>query len=140
MVTINLREYYPFYQQDMFVEVPDDLAAQFTQWERDESSYHRKRHRHQSHYSLDTSEGIERSILFVADSPDEHYERRLTHEQLHAALFSLPDKQVKRIYAHYLLGLSKAEIARTEGVGKAAVGQSINNGLRKLEVLLKNIL
>ncbi len=140
MKTINLRDFYPYYQNDVFVDVPDDLATQLGQWERDENTYHRKRHRHRAHYSLDGSRGVEGHILFIAASPDERYEKTLTHEQLLAALYSLPDKQVKRIYLHCILGLSKAEIARTEGVGKATVGQSINSGLRKLESLVRNFL
>lgn len=137
MVTINLRDYYPFYQNDVFVEIPNDLAAQLRQWEREEKAHCRKKRRYHANYSLDYGDGIARSVLFVADTPDEHYERRLTREQLHSALSTLPDKQVKRIYAHYFMGLSKAEIARTEGIDRVTVGQSIARGLRKLEIALK---
>ena len=60
-------------------------------------------------------------------------------EQLHAALAALPDKQAKRIYAHYFLGLNKAEIARSEKVGKATVCASISRGLKKVEKILRNV-
>lgn len=59
---------------------------------------------HKAYYSLDRGDGIEHSVLFVSLSPDEIYERKLTSEQLHAAIATLPDKQAKRIYAHYLTG------------------------------------
>nr|WP_237712701.1 sigma factor-like helix-turn-helix DNA-binding protein [Paenibacillus elgii] len=39
-------------------------------------------------------------------------------QQLHVAISALPDKQGKRIYAHYVLGISKSEIARAEGVSE----------------------
>lgn len=75
--------------------------------------------------------------LFVSMSPCEIYQRKVMNQQLHAAIASLPDKQAKRIYAHYFLGMSKSVIARTEGISKAAVGDSIERGLRHMEVFLK---
>ena len=68
------------------------------------------------------------------------YERKVTAEQLHAAIASLPDKQAKRIYAHYILGMSKAEIARAEGVAENAVKDAIGRGLKRMEKYLKNTL
>ena len=41
--------------------------------------------------------GIEHSALFVALSPCELYERKVTMQELHAAIASLPDKQAKRV-------------------------------------------
>ncbi|TCO68694.1 RNA polymerase sigma factor [Marinisporobacter balticus] len=46
---------------------------------------------------------------------------KLTSQQLHAAIASLPDKQAKRIYAHYFMGMSKTAIAKAEGVSEKAV-------------------
>ena len=45
------------------------------------------------------------SGLFVALSPHELYERKVTMQELHAAIASLPNKQAKRIYAHFILGM-----------------------------------
>ena len=36
-------------------------------------------------------------------------------QELHAAIASLPNKQAKRIYAHFILGMTKQDIARAEG-------------------------
>ena len=44
----------------------------------------------------------------------------------------LPDKQAKRIYARYILGMSNVEIATAEGVSKAAITYSIQRGMREL--------
>ena len=53
-------------------------------------------------------------------------------EKLYAAIRVLPKKQAKRLYAHFYLGMSKAEIARQEGVTESAVRESINRGLKHL--------
>ena len=79
------------------------------------------------------------SILFTSHSPEELYERKLTREDLHAAIAQLPDKQAKRIYAHYLLGMSKEEIAKAEGVSWRAIHQSILQGLGRMEKILKKL-
>lgn len=65
------------------------------------------------------------------------YERKITTEQLHAAIGTLPDKQAKRIYAHYFMGMSKTAIAKAEGVSKATVAESINRALKGIEHYLK---
>ena len=97
-----------------------------------ENAYKQRTYYHRAYYTLDCSDGIEQSIVFRSRSPEEIYERRLTREQLHAAILSLPDKQAKRIYAHYILGISRAEIAKAEGVSKVAVTYSIQRRMREL--------
>ncbi len=61
----------------------------------------------------------------------------MTCEQLHAAIASLPDKQAKRIYAYFFLGMSKAAIATAEGVNKSQVTRSVSKALKKMETFLK---
>ena len=93
-----------------------------------------------AYFSLDAGDGIEHEALFVALSPCELYERKITAQELRAALNALPDTQGRRVYAHYILGLSKTEIARAEGVAKSRVSESIVRGLRNMEKFLKNTL
>lgn len=133
MVRMNLRNFYAFYQDDMFVEVTDELAKEMQQWKRDDQSYGRKKRWHHAQYSLDCGDGIEKAVVFTACSLEEGYELKLKREQLYMAFFRLPDKQAKRIYAHFFLGMSKAEIAREEGVGRRTVSESIALGLQGLE-------
>ena len=45
---------------------------------------------------------------------------------------SLPEKQAKRIYARFFLGLTINEIAQIEGVSKSRISESIRTGLEKL--------
>ena len=138
MVKINLRKYYPdFYTTDCIIEVPDEVAALMNSYERAEAAYYLRRYRHKAYYSLDRGDGIEKDILFVSLSPGEIYERKVATEQLHAAIAALPDKQAKRIYAHYFLGMSKTVIAKAEGVHESTVRESIAAGLRNMERYLK---
>ncbi len=87
MTKINLREHYPnYYKTDYIIEVPDKVAAII----------------------------IEYDALFVSMIPCEIYERKVTMEQLHAA------------------------IAKSEGVSVASVSESIPRELRNMETFLKN--
>lgn len=58
MAKINMRDYYPFYQHDEYVEVSDELAAEMAQWERAEKAQSRKRYRYRANYSLEWRDGI----------------------------------------------------------------------------------
>ena len=141
MAKVNLRDYYPdFYTTDFIIYIPDEMAEQFAQWERCERAYERRRYRYKAHYSLDRNDGIEHDALFVSLSPGEIYERKATYEQLYAAISALPDKQGKRVYAHYFLGMSKAAIARAEGVSPSTVKDSIARALRRMEEYMKKYL
>lgn len=137
MKTINLKHYYSYYQQDYFIEVPDEVADLLQQSHREESAFLRKQYRHKAYFSLDRTDGIEHDMTFVSMTPEEIYERKVTHQQLYAAISALPDKQAKRLYAFYFLGMSKAQIARTEGISREAVSQSIDRGMKKVGEYLK---
>lgn len=139
MTRINLREYYPFYTSDYFIDVPDEVAALLLAHARYEATNKRRTYRHRAHYSLDRGDGIENGILFVSLSPCEIFERNVTNEQLHMAIASLPDKQAKRIYAHYFLGMNKAAIAKAEGVRESAVRDAIERGLKNIERFFKRL-
>lgn len=137
MAIINLKEIYPGYQQDCFVEVTEEVATALKHFDCQEASYQRKRYRHKAYFSLDRADGIEKDICYASVAPDEIYERKVTCGQLHSAMAKLTGKQAKRIYAYFFLGMSKAEIARAEGVKWDAVNCSITEGLKKIEKLLK---
>lgn len=139
MTKINLREYYPeLYKKDYEIEAPDEVAALMLEHERREAAYRRRVYYHKAQYSLDRGDGIEHDALFVSLSPCEIYERKVTMQQLHAAITSLPDKQAKRIYAYYFMGMSFTSIAKSEGVSRIAVSTSIQRALYNMEVFLKN--
>ena len=53
-------------------------------------------------------------------------------EQVYSAVMNLPEKQAKRIYARYYLGMTVNEIAGVEGVDPSRVRDSIRRGLKQL--------
>jgi RNA polymerase sigma-70 factor (ECF subfamily) len=138
MKKINLRDLYPFYKSDFFVEIADEVADLIKQIECKEHAQYERIRIHKAYYSLDAGDGFEKDIVLLVLSPGELYERKLSKQELYAAINSLPEKQAKRIYAHFFLEMSKAEIARIEGVSKPAVTQSIEQGLKSIEKFLKN--
>ena len=73
------------------------------------------------------------------EQPDEAMLRRERDNLLYAALASLPKKQRQRIYAHVVMGVQQADIAKEDGVCKSTVSESISSGLKKLRGLLKKL-
>ena len=132
MAIINLRDYYPFYTSDCFMEVSEEVAEMFKEFDRKEAAYRLRTYRHKAYYSLDRDDGLEHEAVFVALSPHELYERKVTMQELHAAIASLPNKQAKRIYARYYLGMTVNEIAEVEGVDQSRIRDSIRRGLKQL--------
>ena len=123
---------------DYFIEVPDQLAWELHQFDLNEAAYQLRTYRHKAYYSLDRGDGIEKEALFVASTPDELYEKKLTNQQLYAAISQLPEKQAKRIYAYYFLDMDEYEIAKAEGISQQAVHSSLRRAMRNLEKILKN--
>jgi len=78
------------------------------------------------------------AAICSAHSPAAAYERMEQHCRLCRALNSLPEKQGRRIEAHYLLGHSQTEIAEAEGVSIASVNIAIQRGLDAMKKYLKN--
>ena len=139
MKTINLRDLYPDqYTSDYFIEVPDQLAWELHQFDLNEAAYQLRTYRHQAYYSLDRGDGIEKEALFVASTPDELYEKKLTNQQLYAAIRQLSEKQAKRVYSYYFLDMDEYEIAKAEGISQQAVHSSLCRAMRNLEKILKN--
>ena len=139
MATINLREFYPFYTHDYFVEVPDEIAAALEEAERLERNYIRRTFYNKAYYSLDAEDGIETAatITYRDRTPWELIEMAEQHCRLCRALNSLPEIQGRRIEAHYILGKSQREIAEAEGVSERNVRKSIAHGLAAMRTFLK---
>ncbi len=137
MSKINLRDYYYFYKNDYYIDLPDDIIALLHSMKKEDAAYQRRVYRNKAYFSMDCHDGIEGNMIFVSLSAEEIYEREITRMQLHAAIAALPDKQAKRLYAHYFLGMTLTEIARTENIALNTAKESIERGLRNLEKYFK---
>ena len=58
--------------------------------------------------------------------------QRFIYRLRSSAVMALPEKQAKRIYARYYLGMRVSEIATAEGVDQSRVRDSIRRGLKQL--------
>ena len=133
MKKVNLRDLYPdVYKNDHFVEVTEDVLETIRAAERAEAAYDRRMYRYKAHYSLDCGNGIENAILMKPQTPEMLLEEKQLREQLYAAVMALPEKQAKRIYARYCLGMRVSEIAVAEDVDPSRVRDSIRRGLKQL--------
>ena len=133
MKKVNLRDLYPdVYKNDHFVEVTEDVLETIRAAERAEAAYDRRMYRYKAHYSLDCDNGIENAILMKPQTPEMLLEEKQLQEQVYSAVMNLPEKQAKRIYARYYLGMTVNEIAGVEGVDPSRVRDSIRRGLKQL--------
>jgi len=149
MITINLRDIFPEYTLDCFIEVPDsdattflasltrEIADVYIAFQRTENNYILRTYRNRAWYSLDCGDDIEADTLYPIQSPESIFEANANQQALYAALMNLPEKQARRIYAHYFLRMSKAEIARAEGLAERTVGQTIERGIANLKKYLE---
>ena len=133
MKKINLRELYPdVYATDFFVDVTEEVMEAIRAAERAEAAYDRRMYRYKAHYSLDCDNGIENAVLLKPQTPEMVLEEKQFQEQVYAAVMKLPEKQAKRIYARYYLGMTVNEIHEVEGVDPSRVRDSIRRGLKQL--------
>ena len=124
----NLLEY----TTDFFVDVTEEVMETIRAAERAEAAYERKMYRYKAQYSLDCENGIENAVLLKPQTPEMVLEEKQFQEQVYAAVMKLPEKQAKRIYARYYLGMAVNEIAEVEGVDPSRVRDSIRRGLKQL--------
>ena len=140
MTTINLRDFYPWYTSDEFVEVSDEIAEELFADKRYQKAHRRRVYRNKAQYSLDAGDGIENEACYINPTPYEIHERQIMRCRLCRALNSLPETQGRRIDAHYILGMSQKAIAEAEGVTESAVNDAISRGLRGMKKYLKKVL
>lgn len=127
MTTINLRELYPWYTEDAFIEVSDEVAAFLEEDRRLQINYAQYIRDNKAFYSLDAGDGIEAEAL----------ERMELERLLKEAMAQLTPAQRRRVLAHFVEGRSQLEIAASEGVVKSTVSEAISRGRKNLRNFLK---
>jgi len=133
MIKVNLRDYYPWHENDEIVEVSDEIAAELHADKIYEKIHKQRVKRNNAFYSLDAGDGIETSAIEChSDNPEAIFATMEQHCRLCQALNSLPEIQGLRVEAHFLLGKSRKEIADAEGVSESAVNQSIDRGIKAM--------
>lgn len=138
MAIINLRDFYPWYTRDEYAEVPDVIAAELFADRRYHKAHERRIKRNKAQYSLDADDAIEVSAIgHNISSPEVVLEMMERHCRLCCALNSLPEIQGRRVEAHYVLGKSRKEIARNEGVSESSVNEAISKGLAAMKKYLR---
>lgn len=124
MTTINLKDYYPWYLTNEYIEVTDEVAEALMASKRAEAAHAERVRYNRAYYSLDCDDGIEYSACLHEPTPQELLERMELFVRLWNALNSLPEIQGRRIDAHIILGISIKEIAEADGVHEESVRQS----------------
>ncbi len=142
MKTINLKKYYyPLYETDTFIELPDEIAdAIAEEWRTD----HNSEQRLWSHtYSMDYSPGLEYHLLSHALSAEDtlleeetRREQEEAHElmlqRLREALATLTPTQARRLHARFGRARSTGRLRRTRGFTSAALLHTVRDAIMKL--------
>ena len=137
MTTINLKDFYPWYANNEYIEVSDEVAEELIASKRHEAAHAERVRYNKAYYSLDCDDGIEYSACLHEPSPQELMDRKELFLRLWNALNSLPEIQGRRVDAHLILGKSYREIARAEGVDKSAVRHSVLCGIEAMKKYLR---
>lgn len=137
MTTIELNSYYPHLTERITLEVSEEIAVTLSIGGRCCDSYKRRK-RERGECSLDGTPGFEADVTRPPLTPEEVMEQAEEQDALYLALDQLPPVQARRVYAHYILGKSKTDIAKAENVSENAVRDSISRGMETMKNILKN--
>ena len=137
MTTINLKEFYPWYTHDEYIEVSEEVAEELHTSRRREAAHAERVRYNKAFYSLDCDDGIEYTACLHEPTPQELLDRVELFVRLWNALNSLPEIQGRRVDAHLILGKSYRQIAREEGVDKSAVRCSVKCGIERMKKYLQ---
>lgn len=138
MQTINLKNFYKWVNEDIFVEITDEMLEAMKAADRQEASYARQARRYKAYYSLELYDGlVEGDVVQKVPSPEEIYISEEIRTELFASISKLSDIQQLRILLYFYEGMTYRKIAEIEGTTHSTVGRSIKSALEKLNVFLK---
>lgn len=127
----------PHLTECVMLEVSDEIAVTLSIGCRLCDSYKRRKREHDE-CSLDNTLGFEADVTFPPLTPEQMLEDMENRAALYAAINQLPHVQARRVYAYYVLDISRADLARAEGVGISRISSSIDRGLLNLKNILEN--
>lgn len=141
MKKVNLRRFYPsLYTKDTYIFLPDDIAdALWEEIKKERAGYAKIRYHH-AYYSLNREDGIERFALHSPMLPEKIIQQNEMREFLYSIIMGLPEKQLKRFYSYYILGMKLKNIAQIEGTDPAAVLRSVQKAEKTIRKKIKNFL
>lgn len=139
MKKVNLKNLYPsIYKKDTYILLPDDIVSVLSEEIRKERAGYAKINYHRAYYSLDREDGIERHALIFPLLPDEMIERKEFLEYFYSIIMELPEKQLKRFYAYYVLGMKLKDIARIEDTEVPVIWRSIQKAVKRIQKNINN--
>lgn len=120
------------------VEVNKEIYQAFDRFELDDLSELNEFDNHIEHSEIYENNLNDRAM----DKPlgvDEIVETTIINEELRKAINSLSEIQKRRIQMYYFDGLTQQEIANKEGTSLRAVQYTLNNAIKELKEILKNL-
>ena len=119
------------------VEVTEDVFNLLDRFELDDLSEMNEFDNHIEHSEL-TESTLHNRLKIRPSLLEDEILNKLYCEEVFSLLNELPELQRKRIKMYYFSNMSLEEIAKIEGTTHQAISKSINNGIRKLQKLVKN--
>ena len=120
------------------VDVNKEIYQAFDRFELDDLSELNEFDNHIEHSEVYENNLNERAM----DKPlgvEEIVETTIINEELRKAINSLSEIQKRRIQMYYFDGLTQQEIANKEGTSLRAVQYTLNNAIKELKEILKNL-
>lgn len=118
------------------LQITKELFEVLNRFELDDLSILNEWDRHIEHFEQ-TEQSLNRRAFFKAESVEETVLRNLQYEQLHRAIFELPETQRRRLILYYFRGLTYEQIAKMEGCTIMPVKRSIDSAIKKLKLFFK---
>ena len=119
------------------VEVTEDVFNLLDRFELDDLSEMNEFDNHIEHSEL-TEITLHNRLKNKPFLLEDEILNKLYCEEVFSLLNELPELQRKRIKMYYFSNMTLDEIAKIEGTTHQAISKSINNGIRKLQKLVKN--
>lgn len=118
------------------LQITKELFEVLNRFELDDLSILNEWDRHIEHFEQ-TEQSLNRRAFFKTESVEETVLRNLQYEQLHRAIFELPETQRRRLILYYFRGLTYEQIAKMEGCTIMPVKRSIDSAIKKLKLFFK---